>query len=72
MQAGTYTFAVQVAREPAVAGRVAAQAAVTLTVSQAPILGAYLRLSSGDPANFPPSMPLSLSCSVPGEAAAPF
>ena len=56
----------QVARQPAVQGRLAVQAAATLTVSAQPVLEATLQLSSGDPTNFPTSMPLSLSCSVLG------
>ena len=65
-QAGTYAFAVRVAKQPVAPGRVAAQAAVTLSVSAQPVLAASLQLGGGDPTNFPPSMPLSLSCSVPG------
>ena len=62
----SYAVAVQVARQPTAPGRVAAQAAVTLTVTAQRVLAASLQLGGGDPTNFPPSMPLSLSCSVPG------
>ena len=68
-QVGTYTIVVQAYKSPNMGGGLPAQASVSLRVvndSMAATLAVHI-LGSGDPTNFPPSMPLTLQCGVQGD-----
>ena len=67
MQAGTYTFIVNAVKEPINGQRGVAAASSTLTVVQQTLYQVLVICTSGNPAAFPVSMPLQLSCLVPGE-----